>query len=281
MAVTMSELFRQNFGALRIEPSSKRIRAIAGDQTVVDTTAALLVWEPQRVVPTYAAPARDIAATLRPVETDRVETESAEAGEADRRHFEHVPVWDPRVPFGVRLTPGHAVRLETSGTAATIDGFVADDPDLAGYVILDFDGFDTWLEEDEPIVSHPHDPFSRIDIRNTSKRLRFALDGVTLAESSRARILFETGLPTRYYIPRDDVSVALEPSDTETTCAYKGAARYFSPVVNGELKPDLAWSYEDPLIDAEAVRDDICFFDEMLDLTIDGIDRPRPSTPWS
>lgn len=273
MAVTMGEVFRQNLNVLRIEPTSKRIRASVGGRVIVDTTAALLVWEPKRVVPTYAVPEGDLAATLRPVEADDDADGAAQ--------FERVPVWDPRVPFGVRLTPGHAVRLEVPGGDTDIDGFVADDPELAGYVILDFDGFDTWLEEDDPIVSHPHDPFSRIDIRNTSAHLRFELDGVTLAESSLARILFETGLPPRYYIPRDDVSVALAPSGTVTTCAYKGAARYFSPVVKGIPQPDLAWSYEDPLIDAEGVRDYICFFDEKLDVTIDGIERPRPTTPWS
>lgn len=275
MAVTLSELFRQHFDAIRIEPTSKRIRAIAGGQTVVDSSAALLVWEPKRVVPTYAVPERDIAATLRAVDAG-----SAAAGAVDSQPFERVPVWDPRVPFGVRLTPGHAVRLETNGNAP-IDGFVADDPDLAGYVILDFDGVDGWLEEDDPIVSHPHSPFSRIDIRESSTHLRLSLDGVTLAETSRARILFETGLPARYYIPREDVLVPLEPSATVTTCAYKGTARYFAPVVDGVARHDLAWSYEDPLIDGEGVRDYVCFFDEKVDVTLDGIERPRPTTPWS
>ena len=176
MAVTLSELFWQSFEAVRIEPTPKRIRAIAGEQTVVDTTAALLVWEPRRVVPTYAVPVGDIAAALRPLEAE------VGAGAIDSQPWDRIPVWDPRVPFGIRLTPGRPVRLVASGGAAPIDGFVADDPDLAGYVILDFDGFDSWLEEDERIISHPHSPFSRIDIRESSKHLRFALEGVTIAE---------------------------------------------------------------------------------------------------
>ncbi len=271
MAVTVSELFMQSLGALRIEPTAKRIRAVLDGQTVVDSQDALLVWEPKRVVPTYAVPERDIDASVRsvaPVDTNG-------------RDFARVPVWDPRVPFDVRLTPGHPVLLERSGSGFAIDGFIAEDPDLDGYVILDFDGFDSWLEEDDPIISHPHSPFSRIDIRTTSKDLRFSLEGFHIARTTRARILFETGLPPRYYFPREDVLVELEPSDTETSCAYKGVAHYFSPVIPGVVTRDFAWSYENPLIDGEQVRDYVCFFDEKLDLTIDGIERPRPQTPWS
>lgn len=270
MAITLSSLFMHNIGELRLEHTAKRIRAIHGGQTVVDSSAAVLVWEPKRVVPSYAVPEEDIATVVRPVEV---------AGD-DSHSFDRAPVWDPRVPFAVRLTAGHRVQLEVGG-GATIDGFVADDPDLAGYVILDFDGFDTWLEEDDEIISHPHSPFSRIDIRETSKRLRLTLDGIVVAESSRARILFETGLPARYYFPRGDVVAELKPSKTVTTCAYKGVATYYSLDGEGANLADLAWSYVNPLIDGEPIRDYVCFFDEKLDLSIDGTARPRPQTPWS
>lgn len=269
MAIRLGGVIRQQLGELRTESTAKRIRAVVGGQTLADTTSALLVWEPKRVVPTYAVPTADLAAT--PHESD--------AAVDDLERWERWPLWDPSVPFGVRRTPGRAVHLDVGGR--TVDGFVADDPDLADYVILDFDGVDTWLEGDDAIISHPHDPFSRIDIRATSAHLRFALDGVTIAETRRAHLLFETNLPTRYYVPRDDVVVELAPSDTVTTCAYKGVARYFSPVIDGGAHADLAWAYEDPLIDAEPVRGAICFFDEKLDLTIDGVERPRPTTPWS
>ncbi|MDP9027069.1 MAG: DUF427 domain-containing protein [Actinomycetota bacterium] len=271
MAVILGELFMHNLGALRVEPTAKRIRAIAAGQTVVDSRDAMLVWEPKRVVPTYAVPERDIDASVRSVGPNDI----------DGRDFARIPVWDPRVPFGVRLTPGHPVLLERSGSEFAINGFIAADPSLDGYVILDFDGFDTWLEEDDPIISHPHSPFSRIDIRQTSQDVRLSLEGVPIARTTRARILFETGLPPRYYFPREDVLVELEPSDTVTSCAYKGVARYFSPVIPGANTRDLAWSYENPLIDGEPVRDYLCFFDEKLDLTIDRIERPRPQTPWS
>lgn len=271
MAVTMmSELFMQNLSSVRIEPTAKRVRAVLDSLTVVDTNAALLVWEPKRVVPTYAVPQRDIAATVRKAKPVSVESK-----------FDRIPVWDPRIPFAVRQTPGHSVWIDMNGGRSVVAGFVADDPELNGYVILDFDGFDSWLEEDDPIISHPHSPFSRIDIRSTAKHLQFVIDGVLLAETRRALILFETGLPVRYYVPKGDVLVPLQSSDTVTVCAYKGVATYFSPVATESLSRDLAWSYENPLIDAERVRNYICFFDEKLDLTIDGVARPRPTTPWS
>ena len=222
------------------------------------------------MVPTYAVPRTDIGADVTPTEPAELDT-----------RFSHIPVWDPRIPFTVRLTLGRSVRVVAPGGEASADGFIADDPELADYVILDFDGFDEWLEEDEPIISHPHSPFSRIDIRASSKRLTFTLDGVLLAETDRGLLLFETELPTRFYVPREDVLVDLESSDTVTTCAYKGVATYFSPVVAGQDTRDLAWSYENPLVDAERVRNYICFFDEKVDLAIDGVDRPRPMTPWS
>jgi hypothetical protein len=145
MAVSVSERFTQNLGAVRIEPTAKRIRAVVDGQTVVDSQDALLVWESKRIVPTYAVPERDIDASVRSVAPVDITVDS------NGRDFARVPVRDPRVPFGVRLTPGHPVLVERSGSGFAIDGFIAEDPDLDGYVILDFDGFDTWLEEDDPI----------------------------------------------------------------------------------------------------------------------------------
>jgi len=162
---------------------------------------------------------------------------------------------------------------ETGGSAAYQPG----DPDLAGYVILEFDAFE-WCEEDEPIVSHPHDPFGRIDVLRSSRHVRIESDGRLLAESSRPALLFETLLPVRFDLPRDDVVVRLELSDTVTYCAYKGRATYYS-VPDGPR--DIAWAYHEPLHDAELVRDRVCFFDEHLDVIVDGERRDRPVTPWS
>lgn len=269
MATMVSSVLMRQLGELRIEPTQKRVRASVDGVAVLDSRRALLVWEPRRVVPTYAVPVEDVFGVLMDSPTS-AETSSA----ADS------PVWDPRVPFAVRTTSGRAVTVASSGSAS-IEGFVADDPDLEGYVIVDFDGPDNWREDEDEIMSHPHDPFSRIDIRTSSQHVEMALDGEVIADSSRSRILYETGLSPRYYLPREDVVAELRPSPTITTCAYKGRAEYFSPVVAGKARDDLAWSYPTPLTDAEGVTGLIAFFDEKLDVTIDEVRRLRPTTPWS
>jgi uncharacterized protein (DUF427 family) len=163
------------------------------------------------------------------------------------------------------------------GTRRGSAGFRPDDPDLTGYVTLDFNAFD-WHEEEEPVVAHPHDPFKRIDILASTRHVRFEWEGRLLAESSRPLLLFETLLPVRYYLPRADVVVDLEPTDTVSYCAYKGRASYFS-VADGPS--DVAWTYHEPLREAEPVRDHIAFFNERVDVIVDGQHRERPVTQWS
>jgi uncharacterized protein (DUF427 family) len=182
-------------------------------------------------------------------------------------------VWAPG-----RVVPTYAVpesdvvaRLEPAAVSRS------DDPDLAGYLILDFNAFG-WREEDEHIVAHPHDPFKRIDILASTRHIRIESGGRLLAESSRPLLLFETLLPVRYYLPRTDVVVDLQPSDTVTYCAYKGRASYFSMP---EGLSDVAWTYHAPLREAEPVRDRIAFFNEKVDVIVDGRPAERPVTAWS
>jgi uncharacterized protein (DUF427 family) len=123
-----------------------------------------------------------------------------------------------------------------------------------------------WLEEDEEIVGHPRDPYHRIDTRHSRRHVRVLRDGEVLADSRRAVALFESNLPVRWYLPREDVSAPLTPSDTHTICPYKGRASYYS--VGSE--PDLVWYYPEPLAEAAAIRDMLCFYDEKLSLEVDG-----------
>jgi uncharacterized protein (DUF427 family) len=148
-------------------------------------------------------------------------------------------------------------------------------------VVLDFDAFD-WLDEDEPLVRHPRNPYHRIDICRSERRVRIEHEGRLLAESSRARWLFEgTFSFVRYYLPREDVAVPLERDDAlVTACAYKGVATYWS-VADDPALARIAWSYEQPLHDAEQVRGLVSFFTERLDLSLDGAPVPRVRTPWS
>ena len=155
---------------------------------------------------------------------------------------------------------------------------VRSDRALDGYLIVDFDGFDAWFEEDEPNVGHPKDPFHRIDILHSSREVRIELDGEVLADSTSVYFLFEAPLPVRYYFPATDVRTdLLTPSTTTTYCAYKGKASHWSRV--GEA--DIAWTYEAPLRDAEEVRGRIAFYNERLDVIVDGKAVDRPLTPWS
>jgi uncharacterized protein (DUF427 family) len=244
-------------------------------QTVVDSTRAVLVWEPRRVVPSYAVPREDVAGELAPAAA----AAAVEVAGHQLPDVTHLPILSPLIPFEVHTADGDPLALRANGGSGA--AFELADPDLAGHVVLDFDSFDAWYEEDERIVAHPRDPFHRIDVLPSSRQVRLELDGHVLAESSRPHLLFETMLPTRYYLPQADVRVAVQPSATRTVCAYKGEASYWSLDLGGDLVPDLAWSYQQPLRDATDVKGLLGFFTERLDVVLDGVRQERPITPWS
>ncbi len=276
MAVRLSDTLLEAMSQLRVEPTAKRVRAMLDGQTVVDTRRALLVWEPQRVVPGYAAPIADLAGELVPVAPlDRAQTIPLVTLQAG----------GPRViesaDFALHTTDGEALTVRLAGADLVGAAFRATDPDLDGYVLLDWDAFDRWLEEEEEVRGHPRDPFHRVDVRLSSRHVRIELDGELLAESSRPRLVFETKLDPRFYLPREDVVAALEPSPTRTICAYKGEAVYFSLEVGGRAMTDIAWSYEAPLPDAAELASYVSFYDERVDVRVDGELRERPQTPWS
>ena len=277
MSTRLRDVLMQELGVLRHEPTEKRIRATLGGETVIDSTRAMLVWEARRVVPTYAVPEEDVRAEVAPAPAAAVadaETLGMPAMGAPR--LGDRVVLDPSVPFAVRSTEGEPLVVRSDGREA--EAFRPADPDLAGYVIVDFDGFDEWFEEDERNVAHPRDPFHRVDIVHASRNVRVELDGEVLAESSAPYLLFEPPLPVRYYLPASDVRTdLLRPSDTRTFCAYKGQASYLS---YGETA-DLAWTYPAPLREAAEVTGRIAFFNERADVVVDGARLERPITPWS
>ena len=148
---------------------------------------------------------------------------------------------------------------------------------LKGLLAFHFDALDEWLEEDEPVIGHPRDPFHRIDVNRSSRHVKVTLDGETLAESDRPLALFETGLPTRWYLPREDVNMdLLQASETRTTCAYKGHAATFS---SGGTRHRL----DLPRAGREVgpIRDRIAFYNEFVDIEIDGEPQERPVSPFS
>ena len=273
MSVHLRSLHWSALDELRHEPIQKRIRATIGDETVVDTTRALLVYEPKRVVPSYAIPDQDIAGEIR---SGAVADNTMCDDDLDL--IAGRPILDPRVPFAVHTADGEVVVVRSAGTGREAAGFRVADPELEGHVVLAFEDFDAWYEEDERNVSHPRDPFHRIDFVHGSRHVRVEHEGVVVAESSRPVVVFEPPLPVRYYLPTEDVRTDLfTPSETRTRCAYKGEASYWSlPDVE-----DVAWFYPAPLREAGEVKDRIAFFDEFVDVVVDGDRHERPVTPWS
>jgi uncharacterized protein (DUF427 family) len=122
----------------------------------------------------------------------------------------------------------------------------------------------------------------KITITPAGFHVEVALGGEKLAESDRAVLLDETGLPTRYYLPRQDVRTELlRPTEHTTTCPFKGLASYWSAEVGGEVHDDLVWSYETPIPDAAGIAGLMCFYNERVELTIDGERKQSPRTPFS
>ena len=281
MALSMTKQLMSVLPQLRFQPTSKRVRVrLAGVDTggveIADTTRAMLIWEPMRIVASYAIPEADIAADLLAAPVAPV-PEHRPVGFGD----DPSGLLDPSIPFAVHTADGEVLTVQTSVGDRENAAFRLADPDLYGYVVLDFAAFD-WWEEDEPIISHPRDPFHRIDVRPSSRRVRLEHNGVVLADSARGQWLFEGTFPMiRYYLPRDDVRVDLLPGTIETACAYKGHATHYSAIVEGDELKNIAWSYEDPLEDAARVRGMVCFYQERLDLILDGQPVERVRTPWS
>jgi uncharacterized protein (DUF427 family) len=244
-------------GRVRTEPGHKRVRAYLGGGLVADSPRPLLVWEAP-YYPTYYLPVEDVRAELVP--TGRVE-HSPSRGDAQ--------IYDVRV--GAVTAAGAARRYPESPLEP-----------LRDTVRLDWGSMDEWLEEDEPVYTHPRDPYTRVDILGSSRHVRIEVDGVVVAESHQPRILFETGLPPRYYIPVADVRMELlRPSTTETHCPYKGMATYWTLDTGRGVHPDFVWIYRSPFPESQKIAGLACFYNEKVDLYLDGVLQERPRTHFS
>jgi uncharacterized protein (DUF427 family) len=245
--------------ALYLEPTLKRVRAVIGGETVADSRAAFMLHESGHQ-PIYYFPARDVRSELLEP-SDRV-TRCPKKGEASY--------------FSVRVGD----RVEEALAWYYADPIASAPPGLKDLIAFYFDRVDHWYEEDEEIVVHPRDPYHRVDVVRSDRRVRISLDGVLLAESTRALALFESNLPPRWYLPKEDVVASLVPSDTVTRCPYKGTASYYS--VDGvDDGVDVVWYYTDPLPEVGRIAGLLCFFNERIDLQLDGEDVPRPASAWS
>ena len=241
-------------GQVRTEPGTKRVRAYMDGELIADTTRPLYVWE-KPYYPAYYIPVDDV----------RTELLEPDGG------IDHSPSRGDGQTFSVKGVERAAVRFEDSPI-----------PELRDTIRLDWSAMDAWFEEDEEVFTHPRDPYTRIDALASSRHVRIEVDGVTVAETLKPTLLFETGLPARYYVPKTDVRMdLLEHTDSISHCPYKGQAEWWSVRVGEQVHPDLAWSYRTPFEESLKVAGLIAFYDEKVDVYVDGVLQERPSTKFA
>ncbi len=246
---------------ITFERSPRRVRAKFNGAIVADSTHAHLLFE-TRHLPVYYFPRSDIrmdllAATPHQTFCPYKGDASYWSVTAQGKTAENA-AWSYRAPFE---------------EVAAIKDFVA----------FYWNLMEAWYEEDDEIFVHPRDPYKRVDVVSSSRPVRVVLGGETIAETRRARFLFETRLPTRYYIPAEDVRMdLLAASEKLTQCPYKGKARYYSAKIGDRVFEDIVWTYPDPIAECPKIKNYLCFFNEHVDdIFVDGVAMPRPVTPWS
>jgi uncharacterized protein (DUF427 family) len=247
---------------IRLEPSAKRVRAFVAGVAVADSCRVMMMFETARL-PVYYFPIDDVRTDLL-VPTKRV-VKSVYKGDATYYSI--------------------VVDCRTADSAAWryLDP-QAGCPDVSGLVAFHWKLMDAWFEEDDEVFVHARDPYHRIDVLNSSREVRVVVGGQVVALSRHARFLFETGLPVRYYLPKEDVRTdLLQPSNTKTACAYKGpTSRYWQATPADGTICDIAWCYEDPTPEVAAIAGRIAFFNERVDaICVDGKPMPRVGTVWS
>jgi uncharacterized protein (DUF427 family) len=238
-----------------IEPVPRRVRATLGGHVVLDTRRAIYVWEWPNY-PQYYIPLLDVAAEAI-IDENRVQKLSR--GPA-RLHG--LRVGDQARPASARVYTDQALA------------------GLADMVRFDWDALDSWFEEDEEVFVHPRNPYTRVDAIRSTRTVRIELEGTVLGESSSPVMVFETGLPTRYYLNRTEVDPEhLLPTDTVTSCPYKGTTSgYWSVRIGDHIHPDLAWTYDFPTGSLLPIAGLIAFYDEKVDVFLDGEPQERPVT---
>ena len=245
---------------VRIEPTGRRVRAYFGGHLIADSRQALLVWEPKRL-PVYWFPMQDVRMDLLKPKPQTLDG-GRQAGTAR---------WD----------------LDVEGRSADNAAWSYPEPDgdragLRDHITFFWNSMDAWYEEDDEVFVHPRDPHHRVDVLNSSRHVKVVVEGMVVAETRRPRLLFETGLPTRYYIPKIDVRMdLLEPTETTTGCPYKGRASYWAVKAGDRLLADLVWAYPAPIPECPKIENLLSFYNEKVDIHVDGELQPRPKTQWS
>ncbi|KAI8943064.1 hypothetical protein NX059_001100 [Plenodomus lindquistii] len=234
-------------GPHKAEHTARRVRGLFNGQYAFDTTDAFHVWEHSRF-PQYYIPLSDFTPNAKLEKLSPIDGTSSAA---------------------------HLGRL-TVGNLHTTRVIILNTPILTNLVKIDFNAITQWFEEDVPIYCHPKDPYKRIDILPSTRHIKISLNGVTLAETSSPLLLLETTLRTRYYVPPTSVNWGvLTPSGTTTLCPYKGRAEYYHVEVEGRVYRDLVWYYRYPTSESAPVAGYLCFYNEFVDVFVDGVKEVR------
>jgi uncharacterized protein (DUF427 family) len=248
----------QQRGRVRVEDGQKRVRTYLGGEVVADSSRLKLVWE-KPYYPVYYFPPQDVRLEL-----------LVDTGETYRS-----PSRGTATVATVKAGDSEAAGAARIWADAKIE-------EIDGYVTFRWAAMDNWFEEDEEVFVHARDPYTRIDALPSSRHVRVEVNGVAVADSRRTTILFETGLPARYYFPKTDVRLdLLTPVETSTACPYKGNASYWDVTAGDETVPGIAWGYPTPLPESAPIAGLVSFYNEKVDIYVDGELEERPKTVFS
>jgi len=262
--ILMGQMASPSFGPelrYRWEDSRRRVRVVFADVTIADSKRVMLLHEFGHL-PVFYFPIEDVRTDV--MEATDHHTSSPLKGEAS--------YWTIRV--GDRVGENAAWSYQNPAP---------DGPQMQSYMAFYWNQMDAWYEEDERVFAHARDPYKRVDILPSSRHMQVVLGGVTIADTRHPQILLETGLPTRYYIPEEDVRMdLLEATETTSRCPYKGKASYWSARVGDKVFDDIMWSYQNPLPACLPIEKLLSFFNERVDaIYVDDELLPRPKTIWS
>lgn len=248
---------------MRTETTDKWVRGYVGDTAIVDTRDALLFWEDRFPVPAYAFPRDDVRTDLLHRSSD---TRPA-------RSF-----FSPKGPVS------ELYDVVADGRVIEHAAWVRDDPAVSDRIVVSWEPgvLDRWLEEDEEVFAHPRDPHKRVEALASSRHVQVSMGGAVVADSHSPVLLFETDLPTRFYFPRDDVRLdLLVPTSNRSACPYKGFAEDYWSMPGVPEGDNVAWSYAAPFPAVGQVRGRIAFYNELVDITVDGVAQERPTSIFS
>ena len=256
----MTDAFTISPRSKEFGPSPRWVRVYLNNHLITDSQKMMLLREADHL-PLYYFPKKDVRVDcLQP--SDHM-TQSDLKGEGI---FWHVQVGDKvanNAAFTSRNPRGNGPKLED-------------------YIAFAWDKMDAWFEEDEEVFVYARDPYKRVDVLQSSRHIKVVVDGIVVGDTRRPWLLFETGLPNRYYMLKHDARMdLLEQSDTVTRCPYKGQAHLYSIKVGDKLHDGLAWIYRFPTTECAKIQGLVGFFNEKLDIYRDDKLMPRPKTIWS